>query len=233
VTVVGRPVIPLRVGKKTASAVYVAGTGTNRLVFAYKVGSKDSAATVTTGSAIAVDKRSGIFAGNARLPTQIPGGALATPGVQIDTTAPKPVGKLTLPAAGTYARGRIIEFRARFTEAMYVVGNPHLSIQLGSISRTADYVSGSGTNELVFRYLVVAGDATPTNKGVAVASVISGGIITDAAANASSRKISVPSTSKIRVDGGPLSPPSAQASLGSLQSESRRMARSNRTPWDS
>ena len=62
-------------------------------------------------------------------------------------------------------------------------GTPRYAIDIGGVTRQADYVSGSGNNILVFRYTIVAGDADSAG-GVttgAIALTFNGGTILDAA----------------------------------------------------
>ena len=66
----------------------------------------------------------------------------------------------------TYGRGETIEFAMEFTEAVTVTGVPELNLrgaatgdrQRGSGDRWSEYLSGSGTNRLVFSYTVQSGD---------------------------------------------------------------------------
>ena len=66
----------------------------------------------------------------------------------------------------TYGRGETIEFRMEFTEAVTVTGVPELNLRggatgdrhRGSGDRWSKYLSGSGTNTLVFSYTVESGD---------------------------------------------------------------------------
>ena len=62
--------------------------------------------------------------------------------------------------------GGNIDVRVRFNEEVTVSGTPRLTITNDTPARnlTADYLSGSGTNELVFRETIAAGNAA-TNAG--------------------------------------------------------------------
>ena len=62
-------------------------------------------------------------------------------------------------AANTYGRGEQIEFTLTFSEAVKVTGNPQFRFGMtGRSPRQADYVSGSGTTQLIFRYTVQVTD---------------------------------------------------------------------------
>ena len=73
---------------------------------------------------------------------------------------------VTGPANGTYRTGQNLDFTVNFNEPVTVTGTPIISLTIGSTTRFASYVSGSGTSALVFRYTIQAGD-TDTN-GIAV-----------------------------------------------------------------
>lgn len=90
---------------------------------------------------------------------------------------------VVVPTAGSYKAGSVLTFIVSFNKAMNVTGTPQLPITIGSSNVNADYVSGSGTMYLTFRYTVAAGDND--NDGIAVGSalVLNGGTIIDAAAN--------------------------------------------------
>ena len=63
------------------------------------------------------------------------------------------------PAAGTtYLGGEAIEFTATFTAPVTVTGTPTFAFMLGEAERQADYATGSESLELVFSYIVKAGE---------------------------------------------------------------------------
>ena len=60
----------------------------------------------------------------------------------------------------TYGAGDVITFEVKFTEAVTVTGAPQLRFKIsGTGDDYAPYLSGSGTNTLVFAYTVLATDA--------------------------------------------------------------------------
>ena len=60
----------------------------------------------------------------------------------------------------TYGAGDVITFEVKFTEAVTVTGAPRLRFKIsGTGDDYAPYLSGSGTNTLVFAYTVLATDA--------------------------------------------------------------------------
>ena len=81
--------------------------------------------------------------------------------------------------------GGNIDVRVRFNEPVTVTGTPQLTITNDTPSRnlTADYLSGSTTNELIFRETIAAANAA-TNAGdvlsiAANATALNGGTIKD------------------------------------------------------
>ena len=78
----------------------------------------------------------------------------------------------------TYALGDTIEVGLTFDEAVTVIGDPYLLIDVGGTNRRAGYHSGSGATQLLFRYPVLAVD--DDDDGIAVAAnslTLNGGTI--------------------------------------------------------
>ena len=61
----------------------------------------------------------------------------------------------------TYAAGQEIAVTVTFSETVVVTGTPRLRLNVGGVSRTAAYRSGTGA-AAVFVYVVADGEATPT-----------------------------------------------------------------------
>ena len=75
------------------------------------------------------------------------------------------------PAAATYSVGQSLDFQLVFDRTVQVDtadGTPRLPLQIGTNSRFADYLSGSDSTTLIFRYVVVSGDND--GNGVALGS---------------------------------------------------------------
>lgn len=78
----------------------------------------------------------------------------------VDDIAPV-VTSVSVPINTTYAIGAILDFTVNFNENITVdvgSGTPRLSLTVGSATRFADYLSGTGTSALVFREVVQSGD---------------------------------------------------------------------------
>ncbi len=196
VTVSGTPRFILNIGGSTRYANYLSGSGTASLVFRYTV---EAAMNDTNGIGVGSLQLNGgsiqdAAANNADLSFSTPDTTL----VLVDTIAPS-VQSATGPASATYVPGQFLNFALTFNEAVTVTGTPRLTLTIGSTTRYADYLSGTGTSTLNFRYTVQAGDADAD--GIAVASPIdlNGGTIGDVATNAATLTFSAPNTSGVLV----------------------------------
>jgi hypothetical protein len=120
-----------------------------------------------------------------------------------DNVAPT-VNSVSAPAGGTYRVSQSLEFTVNFSEAITVDtagGTPSLALSLntgGTVN--AAYASGSGAQNLVFRYYVAQGNKDLD--GVTVGALATnGGTLRDAAGNNASLALnSVGSTTAVLVD---------------------------------
>ena len=123
--------------------------------------------------------------------------------IEVDTTAPV-VATVAVPANGTYYSGGALDFTVNFDEAVLVDtagGTPRITLVVGATTRYADYVSGSGTSALLFRYTVPSGDIDAN--GITVGALSThGGTLRDTAGNEAVVTLnSVASTAGVNVDG--------------------------------
>ena len=91
--------------------------------------------------------------------------AAAQYSVEVDNVRPGILGQhIGVPGDGTYETGGNLDFTVEFTEDVFVVGAPYLSIYIGSgtylfvSNNYPSYLSGSGGRTLTFRYTVSVGD---------------------------------------------------------------------------
>ncbi|HAS39923.1 MAG TPA: hypothetical protein DCS93_05560, partial [Microscillaceae bacterium] len=183
VTTGGTPQLGVTIGSTLRQAAYVSGSGTNALLFRYTVqaGEADSDGIVV-GTLVANGGTLRDGAGNnANLALNSVG---VTTAVLVDAVAPT-VTSVTVPPNATYGDGQNLDFTVNFSENVTVVttgGTPQLGVMIGSTLRQATYVSGSGTNALLFRYTVQTGESD--NDGVAVGTLTAnGGTLRDAIGN--------------------------------------------------
>ena len=103
-------------------------------------------------------------------------------------------------ADGWYRAGQNLDFTVSFSENVMVSGTPTIRLTIGLSSRSASYLSGSGSSSLIFRYTVQAGD----NDGDGIASAspvaLNGGTIQDAAGNGATLTFIPPITTGVLVD---------------------------------
>jgi hypothetical protein len=97
-----------------------------------------------------------------------------------DTTAPTVTSVAYGDNDGSLAVGDKVAFSVKFSEAVQVKGAPHLLLNNEGV---AHYVSGSGTDTLVFSYTVGDDDQSTTDLATAAAHAL-GGSIRDLAGNA-------------------------------------------------
>jgi beta-glucanase (GH16 family) len=182
VTVIGgAPTLALNDG---GTAAYVSGSGTTALIFSYAVAAGQDAAdlALATNNAIALNGATlRDAAGNSAVLTGAngynPAGTL-----QIDTVAPTVSAIATSPGTGQLATGGSVKLTVTFSEVVTLTGGtPTLTLNDGG---TATYVSGSGSNALVFSYTVAAGQST-ADLALAASNAIAlkGAAIRDAAGN--------------------------------------------------
>jgi hypothetical protein len=113
----------------------------------------------------------------------------------VDTVTPIVDGRPTaISPSGTYGVGQFVDIQVSFSKPVFVTGVP--SLQLNTTpSRTATYVSGTGTSMLTFRYAIQTGDrATRLDYASASALNLNAGSILSAAA--------LPATLTLPVPGG-------------------------------
>ena len=105
-----------------------------------------------------------------------------TGGLSIDIGAitAASVSSVTLPTNGSYIPGQNLDFVVNFGGPVTVTGAPTLKLTIGSAVQYATYVSGSGTNALVFRYTVQTGDIDADGITVDSSVSLNGGSIQDA-----------------------------------------------------
>jgi hypothetical protein len=129
----------------------------------------------------------------------------------VDDVAPT-VSSVSVPSNGWYAAGQNLDFTVNLSEAVIINttgGTPRIALTVGSTTVYATYVSGSGTNALVFRYTVQANELD--TDGITVGALgLNGGTIQDAAGNNATLTLnSVGSTTAVKVDAVNPSAPSA------------------------
>lgn len=200
VIVTGTPKLSVAVGSMVRQLDYVSGSGSNALVFRYTVQAGDSASSVTVGMLWEDNGTLKDAAGNAANLTLNYVGSGGN--VRVDGVAPV-VGSVSVPTNATYKAGDALNFTVNFDEAVTVTGAPQLALTVGSTVRQAEYVSGSGTSALLFRYTVQSGE-TDAN-GITIGALgLNSGTLKDAVGNNAALTLNnVASTAAVLVDATP------------------------------
>ena len=104
-----------------------------------------------------------------------------------DTTAPGVISLAISSNPGSdqaYAVEDVIEVTVTFSETVEVTGTPQLRLRVGSSNRTADYLRGTDTEELVFGYEVADGHEDTDGVSIEAGRItLNGGTIEDEADN--------------------------------------------------
>ena len=77
-----------------------------------------------------------------------------------DTNSPDVLTVTSSTTDGTYDINDIVAVNVKFDEVVTVTGTPQLTLETGDVDRAVDYVSGSGSDTLLFNYTVQSGDAS-------------------------------------------------------------------------
>ena len=197
VTVTGSPRLVLNIGGNTRYAAFSSYSSPETLCFRYVVQTGDlDTDGIVVGSTIDLNNGSVTNDAGENVDLNLP--SWATSNVRVDGVAPT-ITSFTGPNAGNYSDGNDLDFTVQFSEAVNVTGTPRLQLTIGSTTRFANYVSGSGTNTLLFRYKVQAGDLD--SNGIAVVSPLdlNGGTIKDSPGNDAVLYFTPPDTSNVRV----------------------------------
>ncbi|MGH8083934.1 MAG: autotransporter domain-containing protein [Lysobacter sp.] len=188
----GTPGLLLETGGVDRIAEYGSGSGSRTLSFTYAVQAGDASPDLDYASTTALALNGGTIrsAGGGDADPTLPatGGVTSIAGqhaIVVDSAAPV-VSSVDVPANGVYLEGDHLDFTVRFGEGITVDtsgGTPSIDVALSSGTVQAQYVSGSGTDALLFRYAVTRGDLD--RDGIAVGSAIdaNGGRLRDDAGN--------------------------------------------------
>ena len=99
-----------------------------------------------------------------------------------DTNSPDVLAVTSSTTDATYNIGDVVAINVQFDEVVTVTGAPQLTLETGDVDREVDYLSGSGTDTLLFNYTVQSGDASNdlAYGGVSALSLNSGTIFDNA-----------------------------------------------------
>ncbi|MCU6708643.1 S-layer homology domain-containing protein [Paenibacillus sp. J5C_2022] len=203
IEVTGSPVLKLRIGSSSIEAPFDTHSGSSAsFKLTVPSGQMDADGIEMTGLELngATIKDAAGNAANLALP-----GSLDTSGIKVDSVVPSITGIMTIVVNGTYSAGAELDFKVSFQEPVHVAGagTSRLALQIGDDRKYADYVQGSNSQELIYRYTVQSGDLD--GDGIAFAGIapleLNGATIKDAAGNAADISFTaLPDISGIIVD---------------------------------
>jgi fibronectin-binding autotransporter adhesin len=194
ITVTGTPRLTLETGTTDAVVNFVNVTGGNTMNFTYTVAAGhasldldylSTAALALNGGTI-TGTGPGALAANLTLPAPGTTGSLGfNKNIEIDTSAPLVINVTSPNADGIYTIGGVIDVQVQFDDIVNVTGTPRIQLETGTADVQANYVSGTGTDTLTFRFTVAAGHYTPDLNYLATNSLtLNGGTINDGVNNA-------------------------------------------------
>ncbi|NBW37265.1 MAG: hypothetical protein EBR30_20050, partial [Cytophagia bacterium] len=155
IVLTGSPTLTLNTG---ATATFVLA-GSSFIDFSYTVGAGENTNDLDVTSfnlsgATVLDVNGN--AANLALPAN-PNRLIDNKNIRIDTQAPTITSVSTIAADGSYNVGDIIDIQVSFSENVIVTSLPQLALNSGGF---ANYLSGSGSSTLTFRYTVASGQNT-------------------------------------------------------------------------
>lgn len=169
--------LPIQVGVNTVNATFLSSTSTSATYHYILLAGQQDADGIGMGQLQLSTTTITDIAGNNAGLTFTPG---STTGILVDAGAPSMTNLAVTP--GYYKEGTNIDLTVSWPENVIVTGTPLISLLIGSTSVYATYMSGSGSNTLIFRYTIQAGDNDMN--GIDIGTAISMGTIKDAAGNA-------------------------------------------------
>ncbi len=203
VDVTGNPAITIALNTGTVLATYLSGTSTNTLIFRYTVLTNH---VDTDGITLhsPMNLRSGTIKNlaatqNAALIYTVP----ATPTVLVDASTGPFVITAFKPSNGTYLESVNLDFTLNFNATVNVTGAPRVPIVVGTSTVYADYLSGSGSSSLVFRYTTTTSDSDLDGIFLSSPIDLNTGTIKDVGNRAAILSYAPSDTSGILIDGTP------------------------------
>ncbi len=200
------PFLSITIGSKIQQAKLHSGSGSTSLLFRWQVLPGDA-------SKVGIKLDNNLYPNNAFIKDEAGNNA---------TTTLKNIGALSkiiinpitattmdviVPKNGVYTKGDSLLFLVRFNEIVFcdtTTGVPSLKIIIGSAIKNANYINGSGTDTLRFRYQIQPGEED--NKGIKLNSTLTlnNGEIRDVLQNPVPLTLSnIPKTDSILVDAVP------------------------------
>lgn len=200
------PSLQVTIGSKNRKVSYTSGSGSNALLFRYTVLPDDTdkdgiklSPVITLNTSFLQDEAGN----NASLSLNNIGGMS---GIRINPLTAA-VNGIILPPNDVYKTGDTLEFMISYNEKIFVAtgnGIPYLKFTAGKTTRQAFYKNGSGSNLLLFTYVVQAGDEDTDGIKLNTVITLNNGFITDTLNNPAPVTFVIPeNTGGILLDGVP------------------------------
>ena len=160
IQVTGAPTLTLIIGNTEKIAQYHRGSQADALVFRYTVATGDgNDPNGVSVKANSLSLNGGTITDSLRNNLDVKHNTVANGGdSHVVGTTVSSISSLAFTSTGPYKIDDTITVTVQTAEKVTVTGIPRIPIILGSGTKYANYVSGSGTTSLVFQYTVVAGD---------------------------------------------------------------------------
>lgn len=195
VVVLGVPQIALLIGTNVLYATYVAGSGSDQLVFRYVVGvapALSDAVQITD-----LDLNDGSIRDLDGNDADLSYSPAVTYNLFVDNQLPNIV-NIVVPSPGLYAHGEVLQFELEFSETINVSGNPRLAVITSGSTIYADYVSTAGTT-LTFRHTLDDEHDASYNIDLDGSIDLNGAQLSDAAGNSAALSFTSPDLSEVRL----------------------------------
>ena len=202
VSVQGSPTLSLNIGGTLQSASYVSGSLTDTLLFQKSIAitDVDPNGVETISPLVLNGGQIKDLAGNiASISFDITGSTPPASNVIVDGAATIITG-VTKPLDNTYITGGEIDIVVEFSDIVTVTGLPLITVQLDTGPVEFTYQSGTGTDELTFRYTILSSDND--NDGIEIKNPIdlNSGTINDQTTKAAILDFIEPSTPQVLVN---------------------------------
>ena len=186
----GSPVLSLSNGATITTSTYDnTNTTEDTLVFTYDVAEGDT----TSGSTLNATSLTGTITDQTLNSADVSNITVAwNNDITIDAVKPTVTSVSTTTSTGYYNNGDAdIPISITFSEAVVVTGTPTLDLEMDGTNATLNYVSGDGTNTLLFNYTIGASDDT-SQLDYSSTSALSGTITDTVSNNPNSATLTLP-----------------------------------------
>ncbi|MBK22576.1 MAG: hypothetical protein CME70_01110 [Halobacteriovorax sp.] len=200
IEVSGFPQIELETGTIDEAVSYSSGSGSSLLTFRYTVKTGNISSDLDYKSTTSLSLNGGTLkdvGGNDVVTTLPSPGALNSisddKDIVIDGSTPNIIEVKSSKVDGGYGTSEEIDILVVFNEAVFVTGTPQITLETGVTDRVVNYISGSASDTLVFRYTVQSGDINLDLDYSSTSSlVLNGGLIGDAVPNPADLSLPTP-----------------------------------------